>query len=113
MDQMKVLHGAFDMQTHKETFTNYLEVVIAPNGSVCYAVPSHVAVLERMYMSRTGGNPQEDCPREHWLSYDQWLIDQTECVCVWNCGTMGHPNARQREQLDILRQEGLLRDIVR
>lgn len=36
-----VLNGPFDIETHKKTFKNYLEVIILENGRIVYAVPSH------------------------------------------------------------------------
>ena len=32
--QQKVLHSPFDIETHKNTFVSYLEVVISPEGTV-------------------------------------------------------------------------------
>ena len=31
----------FDIEKHKETYTNYLEVLILENGTIVYAIPSH------------------------------------------------------------------------
>lgn len=108
--QAKVLREPFDLLTHKSTFRNYLEVVIARNGAIVYANPSHTDVLARMYAMMTGGDAIEDCPRSRYAEYDEWLMEQTGCVCVWNCGYTGRPNERQAEALGMLRREGLLRD---
>ena len=43
------LHSPFDLQQHKNTFINYLEVVIRPSGLVEYAVPSHQEKLLRIW----------------------------------------------------------------
>ena len=47
-----VLHSPFDIKVHKQTFINYLEVVISPEGIVEYAVPSHVEKLLQIFMSK-------------------------------------------------------------
>lgn len=47
-----VLHSPFDIKVHKQTFINYLEVVISPEGVVEYAVPSHVEKLLQIFMSK-------------------------------------------------------------
>jgi hypothetical protein len=106
MTQEDVLRGPFDVATHKATFTNYLEVVIAPNGTIVYAVPSHQCVTERMASAK--GVNVDECPRERWLDYDHWLMEITGCVCVWTGGYTGKPNDAQRKALEMLREEGLL-----
>ena len=105
-DQIAVLRGPFDPAIHKETFINYLEVVLTADGTICYACPSHQKVMERI--ARALGVVPESCPREMWLDYDTWLMQETGCVCVWNGGYLGHPNALQMESLRMLVSEGLL-----
>ena len=41
MTQDEVLHSPFNIETHKKTFINYLEVVITSDGVIHYAIPSH------------------------------------------------------------------------
>lgn len=106
MDALPVLRSPFDVETHKATFTNYLEVVIAPSGAIVYAHPSHVDVMARMANLRGIGS--DDCPRDRWLDYDGWLREVTGCVCVWNEGYLGEPNDRQEESIRMLVREGLL-----
>ena len=36
------LNSEFDIEQHKQTFINYLEILIEANGHVVYAVPSHI-----------------------------------------------------------------------
>lgn len=108
VNQMAVLNGPFDVDTHKATFTNYLEVVVFPNGRICYANPSHIDVMKRAYRMG-GGDPDADCPREYWCDYDGWLMRETGCVCVWTGGYMGEPNEMQAEALKMLVDAGLLR----
>lgn len=35
------VYSKFDIQSHKKTYINYLEVLILEDGAVEYAVPSH------------------------------------------------------------------------
>ncbi len=35
------IYCAFDLEQHKQTYVQYLEVVILEDGTVEYAVPSH------------------------------------------------------------------------
>lgn len=41
MDEEYNLYSQFDVSKHKQTYTNYLEVIIDSDGNVMYAVPSH------------------------------------------------------------------------
>lgn len=41
IDDYTVLHSKFDIETHKCTFIDYLEVVITSDGVIHYAIPSH------------------------------------------------------------------------
>src|SRR5690606_29819 len=54
MNEQQVLHSPFDMETHKNTFINYLEVVIDADGTIMYAVPSHQEKLIRLACERHG-----------------------------------------------------------
>ena len=85
-DPNEVLHGPFDPDVHAETFTNYLEVVIEPDGTVVYAVPSHVMALARI---RAGHDVTldglfrelESIPlTESPLDY---LVERTGCASLW------------------------------
>ena len=37
----EILHSKFDVEVHSKNFINYCEVIVLPDGSVEYAVPSH------------------------------------------------------------------------
>lgn len=52
--QQEVLHSPFDIETHKQTFVSYLEVVISPEGTVEYAVPSHSDKLVEIFAKQKG-----------------------------------------------------------
>ena len=53
-NQDEILHSPFDMKTHKENFINYLEVVILENGTIEYAIPSHIKKLEEICCKKLG-----------------------------------------------------------
>lgn len=111
VNEMEVLRGPFDVETHKATFTDYLEVCIDPEGVVHYAVPSHQRWLVGEYMRLNGFPSEEDA----WRSVPIWedvlgfLARETGCIAVWNDRYVGDPNARQRQTMLSLASEGLLR----
>jgi hypothetical protein len=110
MNEIDVLKGPFDLETHKKTFANYFEAVIAPNGTVLYACPSHLEVLERLYCLRTGRDAMDDVPRERWLDVLDWLMEQTGCICAWTGGTMGRIGTMEQEEtVRMLERECLIR----
>ena len=91
-DPIEVLQGPFDPDVHAETFHNYLEVVIDPEGTVSYASPSHLKALERAWYEIYG---KYDDPTDERNLDDlyarmpenanplQWLMDRTGYICVW------------------------------
>lgn len=81
------LHSEFDIQKHKEAFTNYLEVVIDEKGKVHYAIPSHQEKLVSMACERTGLTREQIsdlCPKSYYCSYHIWLALMAHAVPVWN-----------------------------
>ena len=46
------LYSEFDIQKHKDTYINYLEVVILQTGRIEYAVPSHQEKMIRIGMNK-------------------------------------------------------------
>ena len=109
LDEQAVLHGPFDLATHKATFTNYLEVVVTPDGTIIYAVPSHQRVLERIYQAAHGVAAEDAVPRERWLDMLDWLMEETGCVCAYTAGVLGRPTTvEQEEAIAMLRREGLI-----
>lgn len=93
------LYSKFDLQKHKQTYINYLEVIILPDGSVEYAVPSHqeklISILQYKWQC-TRTDALNKCPKELWLDFEEWLLDNTECIAVWSCGYKGKPNDAQK-----------------
>lgn len=106
------LHSDFDIGKHKENFINYLEVVIHPDGSVHYAVPSHQEYLIR-YICKNRGITREEleakCPREYYCDFMTWLCGLSGCICVWSHMATGVKiTQEQAKTLDELRSNGLL-----
>ena len=111
-DQIKVLHGNFDIETHKKTFVNYLEVIIREDGTVEYAVPSHQEKLIGIAMKQLGLTRMQlyaMCPREYMFDVCEWLCKITNCISVWNDYCVGLPNDVQARALRTLKLHGLSR----
>lgn len=111
-DTEKILRGPFDLETHKEAFVNYLEVVIRADGTVEYAVPSHQEKLIGIAMEQLGVTRKQlydMCPREYMFDVCAWLCKITGCVSVWNDYRVGVPNETQVWVLRNLKHHGLYR----
>lgn len=110
MTQQEILHGPFDIETHKKTFIDYLEVIINPDGIVEYAVPSHMYKLMSVF---EGGKYSVEQINEMFiqdmmgLSPIEWLCKKTGCISVWTNGYEGVANEQQIDVLKTLKVEGL------
>lgn len=116
MNEQEVLHGAFDLETHKKTFINYLEVVISEEGTVMYAVPSHQEKLISIACEKLGVSRQELndlCPREYYFDFLFWLCKITGCVSLWNEYMIGTANEEQKQTVQVLMDEGLYRGTIK
>lgn len=85
LNEQKVLNGKFNIELHKQTFINYLEVVVRKDGTVEYAVPSHqeklIAIANEMGYNREWLD--KNCPREYYFNFMQWMCNLTGCVSLW------------------------------
>lgn len=118
-NQNEVLHKPFDLETHKKTFINYLEIVIDSKGICHYAVPSHNGILEQLVCKKHNikynlwdfnRKASDLCPKERYADYYEWLCEETGCIMVWGIPyshIVGKPNEKQKEMLEILKKEGL------
>lgn len=108
--EQEVLHSPFDIEVHKATFVNYLEVCIDPEGTVHYAVPSHQQWLIGRYAEENGcasiEQAWERVPVDFGIGE---LAAMCGCVAVWNDFCAGEPNERQRRALRRLKTAGLYR----
>lgn len=86
MNNLDILHGKFDLQTHADNFIDYLEVIIKPDGTIEYAVPSHneklIAICKELYGEQEYLKALES--PEAYADFMQWLCDYSKCVSVWN-----------------------------
>ena len=115
----KILHSPFNIETHKNNFTSYLEIVIDKYGTCHYAVPSHNGVLEQLLLTMRDIPwdiynysiiASDLCPENRYGDYNEWLCEQTQCIMVWGCPrsvVLGVPNDKQLETLKLLKKEGL------
>lgn len=113
--QQEVLNKPFDIETHKATFTNYLEVCIGPSGTICYAVPSHQLFLTNVLMTKLSKTRQEIndmIPREYYGDVHLWLCEQTGCIMVWNDRYEGPINQKQYNVLKKLKLHGLYHGVL-
>ena len=110
------LYSEFDIAEHKKHYFNYLEVIIHPDGSIHYAIPSHQIYLI-YYLADQYGETREEfekrCPREFWADYLRWLVMESKCVSVWSIGYFGLDiTDAQRKSLDLLVECGLMQDKI-
>lgn len=109
-----VLRNPFNIEVHKLTFINYLEVVIAPDGVIEYAVPSHVEKLLSIYMEQKNITDREEAVSlleepSLRLGYIECLSKETGYISVWDHGyvTGCKPTQKQLNALKTLKLNGL------
>ena len=112
MNRDEVLRRPFDIAIHKVTFQHYLEVMIAPDGTIHYAVPSHQEFLIWKAMERSGitrDQVMDACPKEFYGNFIDWLIPQSGgYVPVWEKFVYDWPlNTKQVAALRMLKLNGL------
>ena len=111
------VYSAFDIEKHRETFVNYLEVIILPSGKVEYAVPSHLEKLAALGMAKHGDKSKASyyarIPKDVCADYFDWILQDTGCVAIWTDVVRGVPNRFQRHAIERLRREGLLKTACR
>lgn len=107
------LHSKFDIEAHKATFTECLEVIITEDGTVMYAVPSHqekaIALAEEK-LEKTRKEISDMRPKEFWFDYLNWLLSLTGSIAVWNDGVSAPAvTTKQAAALRRLKLNGLYR----
>lgn len=103
----EVLHAPFDIRTHKETFIDYLEIIIKPDGTPEYAVPSHMMKLASIYDKCMEDVYDEYMQDQSGLDGIDWLCLKTGCISVWQNHIQGVPNGAQLATLRQLQDAGL------
>lgn len=81
------LYCSFDIEKHKKTFINYLEVVILEDGTIEYAVPSHQEKAIKIACEKL------QCDRDYFIDvvsqkhlsdWNEWLMDTAGVIMVWD-----------------------------
>lgn len=107
------VYSEFDIQQHKQTYVNYLEVIILPTGKIVYAVPSHQEKLIEIACQKHNCSREillTKCPPSMYGDFMTWFEKETGCVAVWTNFISGHPNRFQKAALEKLRKAKLLQD---
>lgn len=117
--QQEVLHSAFDIETHKATFIDYLEVVIDEHGTIHYAVPSHQMKVTEIGMKKYNISRNDlremivgKCGGSIFYVDLEAMCNVCGCVAVWNDYHIGRSNKDQRQALIHLRKAGLYRGAI-
>ena len=97
----QVLHSKFDIEIHKRTFIDYLEVIILENGTIEYAIPSHQEKLIQIICDKENKSREEviNDSSDHVFDFSEWLCKTSGCISVWNDFYHGSPNKIQLEVL--------------
>ena len=103
MTETEVLNSPFDIETHKQIFHGYLEVMVAPDGTIAYAVPSHQEYLIEKAVQR------HNCTREELYS----LCPEEYYVPVWEKYVYAPMmTTQQRTALKKLKMAGLYKGAI-
>lgn len=113
MEKNYGLHSEFDIEKHKATFVDYLEVVIDADGRIMYAVPSHQEKLIALACAKlhvTRDQLKSMCPNKYYFDFMRWLCLLTGAMSVWDdrC-EYGNPTSGQLAALRKLKLAGLYR----
>lgn len=113
------VYGEFNIEKHKKTYINYLEVLIKEDGKIVYAVPSHLAKAEELASEKLGISRKrlnKTIPKKYCFDYLTWVLTQSCAVAVWDdfykTGENGL-NHRQRATLKRLKLHGLYKGAIR
>lgn len=113
MDRQYNVYCDFNIEKHKQTYINYLEVMIDPDGKINYAVPSHQEYAIKSACKKLGVNRDElsnMTPPDFYFDWLTWLLMQSGEMAVWNeqyaCPS---PTRAQYAALRRLKMAGLYR----
>lgn len=115
MNEYEVLRKPFNIETHKKTFINYLEVIVLEDGTVVYAVPSHQEKLIKICCDKlkiTSDELSDLCPKEYYCDFMNWLCMISGCVSLWNESMIGKANEQQQQTIKQLIDEKLYRGMI-
>lgn len=80
------VYSEFNLEQHKKTYVNYLEVLITADGEVLYAVPSHQEKAIQLACHKHKVNRTQlasMCPPDMYFDYLTWLLSMCDCISVW------------------------------
>ena len=108
----------FSIERHKATpYHITLEVMIAPDGTIEYAMPSHQEYLIKKAMELHQWSRQElmdACPPEYYFNFMEWLVQESGgYIPVWEQYTMNWTiTGKQAAALRQLKMAGLFRGAI-
>ena len=116
MSEEYSLRSPFDLEKHKATFVDYLEIIIGSNGIVAYAVPSHQEFLIKVACAKMGWTREqmnEACPPEYYFDFIKWLCIVSGAMAVWTYKCeYGEPTVKQISMLRKLKMAGLYKGAI-
>ena len=108
---MYSVYSEFDLEKHKQTYVNYLEVLIDEEGTIMYAVPSHQEKGVKLACARLNVTRQEleaRCPKEYYFNFMPWLCMTAKVVFVWDDRCVAeNPTIKQIGALRRLKMAGV------
>jgi len=118
MQEKYDLYSKFDIEKHKNTFVNYLEVIITEDGTIHYAVPSHQEYMIMLAMKKNDWTREElrriaQSDTDAYCDFMVWLSKVTQAVSVWNNFISFYSiNSAQWRSLKDLKSSGLFHGYV-
>lgn len=118
MTEEEIFALPFDIDRHKSLpYHPELEVMIATDGTVEYALPSHQEFLIEKAMQRhnwTRDQLMDACPPEYHYDFLAWLIPESGgYIPVWERGVLNYPLTKeQTASLRKLKMAGLYRGYI-
>lgn len=110
------IHCKFDIEQHRKTYINYLEVMIKEDGEIVYAVPSHQEMASALACERLRVSKEEllaACPSEYYCDYMTWLLSISGAIAVWTGYCIApHATKKQIRSLKRLKLAGLYKGPV-
>lgn len=99
------LYCTFDIDKHKKTFINYLEVVILADGTIEYAIPSHQEKAIRLACKKLNCDRDyfiDVVSKDHISDWYEWLMDTAGVIMVWDFQV--HSHTVTQAQIDSLKR---------
>ena len=101
---------------NKLKFINYCEIILDPYGKVIICNPSH-SETALAYAMEKENKTREEMKKEIPITCLplEWCVDKYGLIAVWHCGYMYSsykrtPNRFQRKSLNILLENGLIKE---